>query len=388
VAEQPTRAIYRDGSILAAADLELMGRHARSQLARHERGMHTPGIADGLQLRTTPSVATLDGEAVDVVQVMLTTGLAIVGSGREVVVAEDVPITEDMVVSDAPDPGNAAVSLPYPVFLTGVDADVPAQSFGTRPCAGPGGPTRIREGYEVQLGMPGEELQLGDQRRPSPGADLDGDAPVWRLLLGYVRLNLRVHRFIEATSGSDRNGVRPAYAGVRADELVARSDRLTMRTGDLEPAPGRPAIRLDPEDGGRLVFGPTNPEGGVQESFSVNAKGDVRAKGIVNGGLVAGSVWVESGTISAGLTIPLPDGVDEAKVEAGDVVVHVTAQPRLVTDDPDLLIGAHRVTVDATRRVAADVRAGMSQGNHFNEVVGACDYVIVAAVPPAGGGQQ
>jgi hypothetical protein len=386
MAEQPTRTIFRDGSILPAADLELMGRHARSQLARHERGLHTPGIGEGLQLLTTPSVATANGDTVEVVQVRLATGLAITGSGREVVVAEEVPITEDMVVSDVNDPANAEISLPYPVFLVGIDTEVPAQSFGARPCSGPGGPTRIREGYEVQLGMPGEELQLADQRRPSPDADLNGDGPTWRLLLGFVRLHLGAHRFVSVSG--EQNDVRPAYAGVRADDVVSRSDHLTIRTGDLESTPGRPAIRLDPTDGGRLVFGPTTATGGVQESFWVNAKGDVKANGVVNPGLVAGSVWVESGTISTGLTIPLPDGVDEAKVAAGDVIVHVTVQPRLVGGDADLLIGAHRITVDPTRRVSVTLRAGTTQASHFNDIVGACDYVIVAAVPPKGGGGQ
>jgi hypothetical protein len=63
-------------------------------------------------------------------------------------------------------------------------------------------------------------------------------------------------------------------------------------------------------------------------------------------------------------------------------------QPRLVGAPPNLLIGGHRVIVDPDRRVTVRVRAGAATNPHAVGAVGACDYTIVAAVPPKGGGTQ
>ena len=50
----PERPAFFEGQILAAADLTSAVDYGRAQVARHERYLHSWGIAEGLELTTTP----------------------------------------------------------------------------------------------------------------------------------------------------------------------------------------------------------------------------------------------------------------------------------------------------------------------------------------------
>src|SRR6202030_3586148 len=78
-----THPTFYEGEILPAADLVACVSYARGQLARHERYLHTWGIASGLAL----SAATVTGGSP-----VLKAGIAIDGTGREVVVPADVTL--------------------------------------------------------------------------------------------------------------------------------------------------------------------------------------------------------------------------------------------------------------------------------------------------------
>src|ERR1044071_1952547 len=72
------RPSFYEGQVLSAADLDLGQEYGRGALARHERYLHTPGIATGLELKVDNSTG--------VVQVRLSAGLAIDSTGRQIVV--------------------------------------------------------------------------------------------------------------------------------------------------------------------------------------------------------------------------------------------------------------------------------------------------------------
>ena len=114
------RAVFSEGQIVAAADLNHVVEHARATQARHERYLHLPGIAEGLALTGEPR-QTSGGQ--DYVEVTAGAGLAVDGTGRHLVVAEPEKLSADRF-----DQLNVAINDPeayYPVFLTGRDETPP-----------------------------------------------------------------------------------------------------------------------------------------------------------------------------------------------------------------------------------------------------------------------
>ena len=82
----PERPVFFEGQILAAADLTSAVDYGRAEVARHERYLHDWGIAEGLEMTTKPDAT---GKYVDVT---LGAGVAIDGTGREIVVPQPVPL--------------------------------------------------------------------------------------------------------------------------------------------------------------------------------------------------------------------------------------------------------------------------------------------------------
>jgi hypothetical protein len=91
MADPITRPVFYEGQILAAADLQAGIDHAAGQQARHERYLHSWGIASGLALAKTDATA-VGGKRY--VQVTVRAGVAIDGTGREIVVPNDTPLSE------------------------------------------------------------------------------------------------------------------------------------------------------------------------------------------------------------------------------------------------------------------------------------------------------
>src|SRR5437868_2619651 len=111
------RASFFEGQILGAADLQATVDHAVGQMARHERYLHLWGIASGLTLDKQDR-STAGTPPAPYVEVTIKSGIAIDGTGREVVVAQDTPLGEAEF-----DQENVAVGAGkddwFPVFLIG-----------------------------------------------------------------------------------------------------------------------------------------------------------------------------------------------------------------------------------------------------------------------------
>nr|WP_042185015.1 hypothetical protein [Kibdelosporangium sp. MJ126-NF4]CEL16457.1 hypothetical protein [Kibdelosporangium sp. MJ126-NF4]CTQ90409.1 hypothetical protein [Kibdelosporangium sp. MJ126-NF4] len=375
----PLRPTFLEGQILAAADLTATVAYARAGAARHARHLHDWGIAEGLELvtenRTDPATN------VRYVEVTVSAGLAIDGTGREVLVPEPVVLRE----SDFEQVNGADMDTnsPYPLFLTAVDRDPPARP-PQESCAGAGGQTRVEESYQIFFGRLGDELLVADQQPPSVAA-APAEPPVrWLILLGYVQWT---GGHFTAVSAKAR-GVGPRYAGVRADSVSARSGTLALRT---KPAvqEGQPAVVLSGGEQPSLVFGLYKGNGAISPLMTMAANGNLSIAGSFSGRISAGSVFVATGTATDGMLLPLPTGVTPDQVADGQVVLHVQVSAR-ASATSEVFVVRHpvEVTVDGDRRVRCRVRTYdlSTSPPGFSEGPGAVDFLVLATVPPTNGG--
>lgn len=376
----PLRPTFHEGQVLAAADLAATVEHARAAAARHARHLHDWGIADGLGLVTEDRTDPVTN--VRFVEVSVSAGLAVDGTGREIVVPEPVVLSEADFneVNGADQPGDEPPL--YPVFLSAVDR---AQSAtGPASCAGAGGQTRVAETYQILFGRLGDERLVADQQ-PPPVGTAPADPPVrWLVLLGYVRWT--EGHFTSVTDSARNVGVR--YAGVRADTVAARSDTLSLRTQN-EVQEGKPALVLSGEDPPSLVFGLYQASGTVSPLMTVAANGNLTIAGSFSGRISTGSVLVTSGTATDGMVLPLPSGVAPEEVADGRVSLHVYVTPRvLATKTASELQSAAEATVDGERRVRCRVRRydPLAAEQVVTEESGQVDFLVMATVAATGGG--
>jgi hypothetical protein len=380
VIERPS---FFEGQILAAADLQASVDHASGQLARHERYLHLWGIASGLKLeKQDRSTSAAPPQAY--VEVTLKAGMAVDGTGREIVVPEDQPLAEsdfvDQNVAGSANPGDW-----FPLFLIGGDEAGASSTFGVGACAG-GAPTRTSEKFRLQFGHPGEAAQIDNQDEKLP-ADGPGTYE-WRTLVGYVQWDKTIGKFKDITDSDQGVGLR--YAGVQADEVVARGGALVLRSASRNEA-GKTAAIMDDSNGGELRFGLQNASGVVTPIFTVNAKGDVWAKGKIQGAVTPGSVQVQSGTALDGILMPLPPGVTADMVAPGKGTMHVHLMPR-VDASPGPPTGMtkpvgfpYQCYVDNFRRLHCTIRWFdlAALGSSPQDLPGMCDYLMVVAVAAA-----
>lgn len=383
------RPIYSEGQVLGAADLNAAVEHARGQEARHERYLHTWGIAQGLGLTPKEKQSNVGGQTIKFVEVTLEPGVAIDGRGREIVVAEKKRLSEadfdQLNVAT-----NRAEDL-YPVFLRGLDQTAPAPAFAAGDCAS-AEPTRAVESYEITFGTP--ELSDQDQQgQPSGVSDGPGGGgeDAWLVLLGFVKWDKTNNKFtaVEATS----SGIGPRYAGVLADVVAARNGKLLLRTRASNQS-DKPALVIDEEEGGSLKFGLLNSSGAVTPVLTVSASGDVTAAGKIQGAFNPGSVYVQSGVASDGMVVPLPSGIKPDQVGPGKAALHIQVTPRLAGAQAPSNTGVWGVfplecSVDADRRVRCLVRwinFGVAPPTDIQDLPGTCDYSVTVAVPATEGG--
>ena len=76
-----------------------------------------------------------------------------------------------------------------------------------------------------------------------------------------------------------------------------------------------------------LTFGLYQGGSNVDPRLTVSAEGDVTATGTIKGALTQGEIRVQSGTVTHGLVIPLPDGVTQDQVDRGAVILHLHLTP-------------------------------------------------------------
>jgi hypothetical protein len=379
---QPDRPVFTESQVLAAADLTLLVDHAASAQARHERTLHTWGITAGLEM--VPDPDSLPGGGATFVRITLASGMAADGTGRHLVVAESQLLDEAAFEQvNGTTVTDANRNTWFPVFLTGRDQDPPAEGIASvTSCGSQAAPTRVVEAFEVSFGRAGDELDLDEQEVPpiDEGPGRPGSTP-WRVLLGFVRWNPDIGQFSEVATVA--NGISVRYAGVAADEVVARSGRIEMRSRVI-PKQGTPAAVIDEQDGGRMYFGLHDGTGNVTKLLTVSGKGDVQAEGTIRGLLTeSGGVLIQSGRATDGTLLPIPDGVTQAQVTSGQVVLHsiVTMHvPPSAAPGSKVVWVPEKCEVDNDRRVhcSAIWFDGFAAAN--GEVRPAnCDYVVVAA---------
>lgn len=362
------RPTFYEGEILPAADLTASVDYSRNQMARHSRYLHSRGIATGLQLSFTNGTATLSA------------GLAIDGTGREIVVSADVALDsntfKEFYIANAW----------YPVYLYGVDTPAAASSNLTGACASAQS-TSTQETYQIAFGSPGSEQQIAEQ---TPAALTDGpdggtnsSTPVWEILVGYVQWSGTA--FTAAQTTSPNSTIVPQYVGVNAAQVVSGSGTLLLATDPATAAASKSVMAVEiQENPAQLVFGKLGTDGTVTPAFTVKANGDLIAAGQVSGTSIPVKVQVQSGIAFDGMILPLPLGFNASNTE-----IYVQVSPRIDPNQPSPL-GAGAIplavplecTVDpATRRVSCRTQwfdaTNMASGPTITPAP--CDYLVIAA---------
>jgi hypothetical protein len=379
MSEPIVRPIFFEGQVLAAADLEATVEHARGEAARDRRTLHTPGIATGLVL-TGKDRTTASGERFQ--EVTLSAGIAIDRTGRQIVLAADTRLDEQLFIDQGVqvkrDPG-----VLYPVFVRGRDVPAPADPGAA---CGTTGPTRMTESAEIEFGRPGSELEINNGEPPEPADGVSNPSEL--VLIGFVQWDGVLERFRRAVLEAD--GIGPSFAGALADEVVARDGLLTLRS---RRGRDKPALAIDEADGGFLAFGPQDSKGRVIPAFKVDTKGNITTQGKISSAASPGAVQVQSGVITDGVILPLPREVKPEDVAAGRVALHVHLTPRMGGDPPST--SSLWIAVPFECRLDETSRRVLCRNRWFNsntppdvvDLPAACDYLVTATVLSSQGGQ-
>ncbi|MFI0820873.1 hypothetical protein ACH4TX_32735 [Streptomyces sp. NPDC021098] len=374
----PLRPAFHEGQVLAAADLSATVEYARGPDVRHARHLHEWGIAEGLGLVTQPRTDPATGDRY--VEVSVSPGIAVDGTGREVVVTEPVVLRESDF--DEVNGADQVTVEPYPVFLTAADRE-PDRSAAPVSCSGSATKTRVEESYQLLFGRLGDERLVAEQQPPAIGTP-PADPPVrWLILLGYVQW----------TDGhfsgvvTEARGVAARFVGVRADSVSAASGALTLRTAP-EAQEGKPALVLSGGDTPNLVFGLYQGGGTVAPLMTVAANGNLTIEGSFSGGPQTGSTLVVSGTATDGMLLPLPSGVTPEQIADGRVVLHFHLAPRTPPLAKTELYSPVETAVDGDRRLRCRVRRydPVAAPGEVAEQPGSADFLVVATVAATNGG--
>ena len=305
----------------------------------------------------------------DYKEITLSPGLAIDGTGREIVVPEAVLLSAELfeqlfVAINDPDAW-------YPVLLTGRDEPASQNAVAVGACYN-AQPTRRVEGFDVSFRSPGDELDLETQ--PAPDVAEGPGSTAWKILLGFVKWGSVIKRFTDVRDAS--GGIGRRYAGVQADVVAARSGQLTMRTRSDNEA-GKPALVMNETAEWVLQFGKLTAQGAVTPVFSVNEKGDVKAEGKFIEASTPRSTQVESGIATDGTILPLPPGITQKQVDDGEAVVQVHISLWIDENAAPAMTGNWAATpremwVDNERRVHCRVRWLRIAGAGAEDHSGAC----------------
>jgi hypothetical protein len=366
----PERPAFSEGQILAAADLTSAVDYGRAQVARHERYLHSWGIAEGLTLTTAPKTDVLTGK--NYVEVTLGKGVAIDGTGREIVVAE--PYTLSSTDFSTANPA-ALAKTDYPILLHGLDSNPAAAPPTTGACGAASQPTRTQETFGLTYAGSGGDISLDEQKAPDESAGPSPDAAQhWEILVGHVQWDPSIPQFISA----DNIGRR--YAGVMADTVAARGGTLTLQSQPTA-TPGQPVLLVG-GDPPVLKFGLYQGGTDVDARLTVTAQGDVTATGTITGHPAQGEIRVQSGTITDGLIIPLPQGIAQDNVDQGKVILHLFLTPHSPQSTPATWYVPVDCSVDSGRQLTCQVIVGTSSSfpGTPQQQSGAADYLIVATV--------
>lgn len=376
---------YYEGQVLGADDLTAGLDYTRAQAARHNRLVHRWGIVSGLALTATPRT----GAGASWVEVTMGAGMAIDGTGREIVVPDDVLLDERAFERRRITVGDPEAW--YPVVIAGTDLGALPPPV-TRKCT-PARASRTTEGWQLDFAAPGFEVNLETQTVPAVDAGAGGasGSPRWWILIGYVKWDAALRRF--TAIADEYAGVGRRWIGVRADEIEGRGGRVLVRTraaqaaqrsaaavvegklgatlqlgtadlrghlsprvsidseGTIESVAGKLALRTGSarvanvpvaeiakvEGGGTFTFGLQQANNQLAKLMTVDEHGNLTIAGRFTGELAPGSaqsVRIASGVASHGTVLPLPEGVTQAQVDNGEVRLHVQVTPRVVGERP------------------------------------------------------
>ncbi|MFN0251514.1 MAG: hypothetical protein ACKV2T_31860 [Kofleriaceae bacterium] len=432
---------YYEGQVLAADDLTAGLDYTRAQAARHNRLVHRWGIVDGLALTTTPR----SGGGANWVEVRVSAGMALDGTGREIIVPEDVLLDERAFERRRVTVGDPDAL--YPVVIAGTDLGATPPPT-TRKCT-PARASRTIEGWTLDFAAPGFETHLEAQTAPRVDAGAGGalGSARWWVLLGYVKWDATLRRF--TAIAHENAGVGRTWIGVRADEVEGRGGRVLIRTravatsqrsaaalvegklgaalqlgtadqrghlsprvsidseGTIESSAGKLAMRAGAagianvpvaeiakvETGGTFTFGLQQPGGQLAKLMFVDEHGNLTIAGRFTGAFASvPSVRVASGVASHGTILPLPEGVTQAQVDAGQVRLHVQVTPRACgarpwdapATIPNWVGSPSELWVDGDRRVHCRVHwiAFVGSAPRAWNTDGVCDFVVTAVSLP------
>jgi hypothetical protein len=386
VSNRVERPLFFENQILGAADLTAAVDHERGQQARHDRFLHLWGIAFGLEL-TGEDKKTETGIAFK--EVKLSAGMAIDGTGREIVVPQAELLSETL-FDQLNIVDQKHTDALYPIFLLGRDRNATQPALATGACNN-SLPIRVEEDYEITFGRPGTARDLDAALAPNV-ADGPGNG-TWKVLLGFVNWDKTISKFTGVSPDSD--GIGRRYAGVQADEVAARGGTLKLRTRTRDQAK-KPAIVLDETDGGLLQFGLLTTAGKVAPVFTVNAKGDVTAEGRFASAVTPGSVQVQSGVAMDGALLPLPPGIDPEDIASGKFTLYSHFTPHITQDqapNTTQLWGAVPLNclVESDRRIRCQLRWFVidpaATTIQVQDRAALCDYTVIVSVPATTGNQ-
>jgi hypothetical protein len=375
------RPVFFENQILGAADLTATVDLGRGQQARHNRYLHLWGIAAGLELKSEKD----EDKGDPYIKITLSPGVAIDGTGREIIVPKAESVSEATFSQLGVSSGSDETAL-FPVFLVGRDQKATQPPLLMGACTSEAA-TRIEEKYDITFGRPNDDRKLDEQDGVEfPDGPNNGG---WKVLLGFVSWNKEKNGFVDLKPVNGLRGRR--YAGVQADEVAARGGSLQLRT-QTKPQDKKPAIVLDETDDGRLRFGSLNAEGKLNAVFTVNAKGDLEVTGKIKSAIAPGTTHVQSGMVMDGLLVPLPPGINPADIDSGKLTMHVHVTPRMSQDlapSPEAAGWAVlpvECFVDSNRRVHCRVHWLPLGSSGTEQTLSAfCDYLVMVTVPASTG---
>jgi hypothetical protein len=372
------RPLFFENQILGAADLTASVEHSRGQEARHNRYLHLWGIAYGLEL----SGEDAQENNQPFKKITLSAGMAIDGTGREIIVPQSEALSENTFSQLQLTAGLKLEEVWFPVFLVGKDQPAQQPPLATARCDS-SAPSRKVEGYEITFRRPGEASSPEEQ-----GVVDIADGPGgggWKVLLGFVQSNTAGDKFTDFKYEVGVIGRK--YAGVQADEVAARSGSLQLRTRTT-PQTKKPALVLDETLDGRLQFGSLDSLGRLVPVFTVDAQGNLTAEGKIKGALTTGTIQVESGIATDGMVLPLPPGITEKQVADGDAIVQTHISLRLTGETsppgapPSPQWGAFplEIWIDSDRRLRCRARWFQFAAGTVEDHPAACNYMVLASL--------
>lgn len=315
-----TRPSFAEGQILAATDLAQLSSYPRAREERHNRLVHRWGIVTGLALETEAAEDSI-GNAF--VRVFVTPGLAVDGEGRELLVTERALLDPDRFRKSI---SNIDKTAAYPVFLRSQYRASGADPTRVGPCGSATGGGAVEEAYEISFGSPGDETSDQVASAVSNAPTSEEGSTSWLILLGFVKWDSAPNNFVAVDA--DAAAKHRPFIGINAAVVAGNGGQVQLQAKG-EMAAGDAVFQLlQTEDGPELRFGTFKAPGqDIDALLTVDAKGDLTTLGSLTGKRTGNSVQVQSGVASHGVILPLPPGVTQAQVDAGEATVHVHVSP-------------------------------------------------------------